>query len=324
MKEKVAVIGAGFYGLMLSTFLAKKYDVTIFEEASEVMTKASNLCQARIHTGMMYPRHIRTAISCLMTFRPFMTRFSEAIVDNFTSIYAVAKNSNISGEEFYETQKGLGQHITKIKNELFNPDLVSDVYSCEEFTFDPLIIRNVLLYECEKEHIKIELNTRINKLDSLYKKYSKIFLCNYEDINRVLTNSYLSPIPMKSNKFEKIFYRDNLGELAVCVVDGNYFNTMCLPDRYKGIKTITAPDLSICKVGDMWDTLVKRVKKFIPDIAMVYDHSQIGYKSVCTDRDTFRTCLINQQNYRGIDIYSILGGKITNVFNMFDDLKSTL
>lgn len=83
-------------------------------------------------------------------------------------------------------------------------------------------------------------------------------------------------------------------------------------------------DLSICKVGDMWDTLVKRVKKFIPDIAMTYDHSQIGYKSVCTDRDTFRTCLINQQNYRGIDIYSILGGKITNVFNMFDDLKSTL
>lgn len=324
MKENVAVIGAGFYGLMLSTYLAKKYNVTIFEEESDVMTKASNLCQARIHTGMMYPRHLRTAISCLITFRPFMTRFASAIVDNFTSIYAVVNNSNISGEEFYETQKGLGQHIKKIKNEIFNPDLVSDVYSCEEFTFDPLIIKNILLHECDKEGIEIKLNTKIDKLDQLYKKYSKIFLCNYDGINNVLINSKLSSIPMKVNKFEKIFYRDDLGETAVCVIDGNYFNTMCLPDRYCGMKTITAPDLSICKIGDMWDTLTKRVKRYIPEISMTYDHSQIGCKALCTEKNTFRTCYINQQNYRGVDIYSILGGKITNVFNMFDDLKSVL
>ena len=35
MKENVAVIGAGFYGLVLSTYLAKKYNVTIFEEESD-------------------------------------------------------------------------------------------------------------------------------------------------------------------------------------------------------------------------------------------------------------------------------------------------
>ena len=106
MKMRNAVIiGAGFYGLMLATFLAKKYNVTIYEETDDVMTKASSLCQMRIHTGMMYPKNLQTALSCVKTFKPFMLKFKKAIVDDFESIYAIAKDGNITTEEFKYSQK---------------------------------------------------------------------------------------------------------------------------------------------------------------------------------------------------------------------------
>ena len=109
MRKDVAIVGAGFYGLMLGIFLADRYNVTIFEEENDVMTKASSLCQMRIHTGMMYPTNLQTALSCIKTFKPFMVRFKSAIVDNFTSLYAIASDSKVSCEEFLTIQKSLGQ-----------------------------------------------------------------------------------------------------------------------------------------------------------------------------------------------------------------------
>ena len=103
--RNAVIIGAGFYGLMLATFLAKKYNVTIYEETDDVMTKASSLCQMRIHTGMMYPKNLQTALSCVKTFKPFMLKYKKAIVDDFESIYAIAKDGNITTEEFKCSQK---------------------------------------------------------------------------------------------------------------------------------------------------------------------------------------------------------------------------
>ena len=97
--DKIAIVGAGFYGLMLGKMLSKKYKVDIFEEQNDIMTQASAQCQMRIHSGMMYPRDLKTAMMCVRTFKPFMLKFKDAIVDDFKSLYAVANDSKISSKE---------------------------------------------------------------------------------------------------------------------------------------------------------------------------------------------------------------------------------
>lgn len=320
---KVAVIGAGFYGLMLANFLSKKYKVTVFEQGDIAMSKASSLCQMRIHTGMMYPRSVKTAINCLKTFEPFMLKFKDCIYDEFKSVYAVAKDSLVDADSFYRIQKDLGLPIKKIQNECF--DNIEAVFECKEFTFDITKITKTLLSQCYNKDVEIKYNTKVNNLDEL-EEYEKIFLCNYAGINDILINTKLDPIEsLKIIHSEKIFYKDNLGDLAVTVVDGDYFSTMCLPKKYDGIKTLTAAELTnnCIKLNNEWQTNYEkafdRVKYYIPDIELKYINSQFGEKAIVDTQS--RSCFIRKEPYHK-DVYSILGGKITNVFCLFEELKN--
>jgi hypothetical protein len=323
-KPKAIVVGAGFYGLMLATFLKKKYDVLILEEQSEPMSQASNLCQMRIHTGMMYPRNITTAISCLKTFKPFMLRFKDAIVDDFISLYAVAKDSKISASDFYNVQKSLGQNIKKAKFDIF--DNVQEVFECTEFTFDIEIIKQTLLNEIDnvlynKKVINLYKNTLVCSDSSIY-MFDKVFLCSYAGINDILLNSDL-PIfeNYKTEISEKIYFRDNLDNVALCVVDGNYFSSMCLPKRFNGLKTLTGADLTnnLTSKTSNYEKVFERVRKYIPEIKLEYKFSDFGKKCyIQTPDNQNRICHVLKTD----NVYSILGGKINNVFDLFKELKN--
>lgn len=321
---KAIVVGGGFYGLMLSTFLADKYEVHLYEEENDIMTKASSLCQMRIHSGMMYPRNIKTALSCLRTFKPFMLRFKDAIVDDFTSIYAVAKDSKVDADTFYNIQKSIGQSIKKVNNDIFDTRYVEQVFECKEYTFDIDIIKSILLKECLNKGVIMHLDTHINALsDFPYTDIAKIFLCNYKGINDVLKGSNLPIIKeLKTVQCEKIYFRDNLGDIAICVVDGDYFNTMCLPSRFKGLKTLSVINKPIIDNQSNKDVAFDIMQRFIPSVTPIYDHSDFGYKCFIESADNQnRTCFIRKENYP-IETYSILGGKITNVFSLFEQLKT--
>ncbi|MBC7740550.1 MAG: FAD-dependent oxidoreductase, partial [Bdellovibrionaceae bacterium] len=54
---KIAIIGAGFYGVSLALALAEKgHCITVFEDESNIMARASQANQARIHNGYHYTR----------------------------------------------------------------------------------------------------------------------------------------------------------------------------------------------------------------------------------------------------------------------------
>ena len=303
--DKVAIIGAGFYGLMIGKFLQKKYDVTIFESENDIMTKASAQCQMRIHSGMMYPRNLKTALQCIKTFKPFMLKFKDAIVNDFKSYYCIANDSNISTEEFKRTIKTLGLPSKQIKNEFFSN--VDSVFECEEYTFDFNKIKNILSNQ------NIVLNTRIESLEQL-KGFDKIFICTYSEIPNILNNFNLPIIEnFKTVNTEKIFFKDNFDRFAVCVVDGNYFTTMCLPNS--DVKTLTATDLTTDVINTNYKNAFKRVESFIPNIELNYIKSTFCSKSYIEGQ---RSCFIRQNG----NIYTILGGKINNVFELFNTLGS--
>lgn len=302
---KVAIIGAGFYGLFIGKCLSKKYRVDIFEEQDDVMTRASSQCQMRIHSGMMYPRNIKTAFQCFKSFKPFMLYFKDAIVDDFKSIYAIANGSKINTEQFILAQKELGLPIRRIKNEFLSD--IESVFECDEYTFNIEKIKNILMDQ------NIHLNKHINNFNEL-KGYDKIFNCAYSGIPNLLRNSNLSDIPnFNTVNTEKIYYKDNLDRTAICVVDGNYFTTMCLPNS--DMKTLTATDLTTGNYSSNKDIAFKRVKHYIPDIELEYDHSTFCPKSIIENQ---RGVFLRQDG----NVYTILGGKISNVFELLNVINN--
>lgn len=304
---KIAVIGAGFYGLMIAKFLSPGNQVEIFEEQNDIMTRASSQCQMRIHSGMMYPHNFADALACASSFKLFMLRFKDAIVSDFKSIYAVANDSKISPNEFIAIQKKLHLPVRTIRNEFF--DNVTTVFECEEYTFDIDIIKGILSNQ------NIHFNTHIDSFDEL-KSYDVIFNCSYSGIPQLLSNSNLRPIDdFHIANTEKIYFSDNIGRTAICVVDGNYFTTMCLPQRYGNLKTVTATDLTTGNYSSNKEKVFERMKYYIPELEVEYSHSTFCPKSTISDT---RSVFLRRDG----KVFTVLGGKINNVCLLLDFLKN--
>ena len=97
------VIGGGFYGCSLALFLRSvSRRVVLVEAAGELLTRASRVNQARVHTGFHYPRSAMTAVKSMVLHRRFAADFPDAVDANFQMLYAIARRrSRISAKRFY-------------------------------------------------------------------------------------------------------------------------------------------------------------------------------------------------------------------------------
>jgi hypothetical protein len=67
------VIGGGFYGCNLARFLSNRWQrVVVVEKEPELLTRASYVNQARIHSGYHYPRSFLTALRSFFNFPRFV------------------------------------------------------------------------------------------------------------------------------------------------------------------------------------------------------------------------------------------------------------
>jgi hypothetical protein len=101
MKKKVAVIGGGIFGLSCAINLDKTYDVTVFEQASDIMTGATYANHNRHHLGYHYPRSTETARQCLISREDFERAYKACCVNNFASYYCVSKDDSKTSAEDY-------------------------------------------------------------------------------------------------------------------------------------------------------------------------------------------------------------------------------
>ena len=87
---RIAIIGAGFFGLTVGLFLSKKHKVEIFEKNSSIMQGASFGNQLRFHHGYHYPRSQKTVSEISKSKDLFYKRMDKHISDNlFTTKFAI-------------------------------------------------------------------------------------------------------------------------------------------------------------------------------------------------------------------------------------------
>lgn len=88
---KVAIIGAGWYGIHMALVLKKQgHVVEVYEKNSDIANLISGIFGIRLHAGPHYPRSAETRENCRAGFDKFIEAYPELVVKLAHSIYGLA------------------------------------------------------------------------------------------------------------------------------------------------------------------------------------------------------------------------------------------
>jgi glycine/D-amino acid oxidase-like deaminating enzyme len=354
-QQDVVIVGGGFYGSCLALFLRSvARSITIVEARKELLTRASFVNQARIHTGFHYPRSFTTAKRSLELYRTFMADFTPAVMSDFRMLYAIAsQGSKVGAHRFFEMFRDMGAPIrpaSRADQSLFNPQLIDGVFECEEYAFDAGVLRQMLRERLEDAGVTVRFDTRavafatgsrggvairLEGGDTLEAPLA--FNATYGRLNQIVREGEHDRLPVKNELTEVALVEvpEPLARLGVTVMDGPFFSLMPFPAR--GLHSLThvryTPQTSwLDGDGPMvtvapqsrWLHMKRDAARFLPSVEEVaWRDSLFEIKTVLlrNEVDDGRPIFVHQ--HKGIPgLYSVLGGKVDNIYDLFDALRA--
>lgn len=165
-RPRVAIIGAGIFGVNLALETAEFSDVTLFEQQADVMLEGAFVNQFRHHMGYHYPRSPETVIDIQESAKVFDERFYEALVTSTPTYYGVAKEgSQVTGEEFllFCDHHGLPYTIERPPFGYINETLLSLVIKVPEPSYHYERLKEIVLrlLKGKSDHIDIKFNSKV-------------------------------------------------------------------------------------------------------------------------------------------------------------------
>jgi glycine/D-amino acid oxidase-like deaminating enzyme len=357
-RANIAVIGGGFFGCCLALFLRSVFDdVVLIESEAELLTRASRINQARVHTGFHYPRSFVTALRSRALQARFVADFKTAIVDDFQMLYAVARRrSKVSADRFYRMFSTMDAPIrpaTRAQRGLFNMTLIDDVYQCQEFAFDWTFLRDHVLGRLTRHGIHLVLGKTVSTIESTSDgvrlmldggrtvEAGTAFNVTYANINSILLSSGLQPLDVKLELAELalIVPPADFARLGVTVMDGPFFSAMPYPSanlhsfthvRYTphyswvdrpGGRSAYAVGNDLQK-NSRWRHMMLDSARFVPCFAdLDYKSSLFDVKAVLVrnERNDGRPILLHRHR-DAPRLFSVMGAKIDNIYDLFDAL----
>ena len=351
---RVAVIGAGFYGLVIGYKLAEAgATVVVYEAASDLGHGASWANQARVHGGYHYPRDVRTGARSRRGLKKFINDYGSSIFNDFTMLYGIARhNSKVNTSQFEafcnRIEAPFSPPTTEVSN-IFNDEFISGVYQVEEpaFNSDALLLEarqrlldaGALLILSEPVEKVIERNE--NFTVCLQSGGSEIFTfvldCTYSNLGTLFEPARPLADTLKIERAEicLVSAPKSLESLGITVMDGPFFSCMPFPTRgshsfthvsYTPRKTRTSK-LRDPETEDTSAFLRMKLDalRYVPAIAELEHQDSIFVdKAILTssELDDARPVLIHEAGKQGRYL-SILGSKIDTVYDAVDAIFST-
>lgn len=355
------IIGGGFYGCCLALFLRSiSARVVVVERAEDLLTRASRANQARIHTGFHYPRSALTAVKSRALHRRFMDDFPEAVVDDFQMLYAIARRrSKVSAKRFYRMFRDLGAPIAPAaprQAALFNDAHIEAAFACTEAAFDYAVLRRLLHERISRHGVDLRAGTEVVAMqpgtDSVVATLSDgseiraryVFNVTYARTNTVLALAGLPPARLKHEVAEiaVIAPPPALHRVGVTVMDGPFFSTMPFPaERLYSLTHVRyTPHASWIDGPDTGDPYARLAgapppsnvqhmlhdgRRYLPCLADARPQRSIfEIKTVLlkNEQDDGRPILYHQKP-ADCRVVSILGGKLDNIYDLFDLVRRT-
>ena len=251
VQKNIAIAGGGFFGLYLAEQLALRgCNVTVYEKSQHLMSRASDVNQARVHNGYHYPRSILTALRSRLSFPRFVNEFRECVDDEFSKYYLVAGSlSKVTGEQFKRFCQRIGADCDEAPaavKRLVNPALVDSVFATQEYAFDSHKLRDVMIQRLSAAKVKIVTGAVVEtvqqynnglkfsvsnagQIETIYADH--LFNCTYSRINYLLDGSGLALIPLRHEMTEMclVDVPDELKKMGLTVMCGPFFSVMPFP-----------------------------------------------------------------------------------------------
>lgn len=138
------IIGGGIFGCYAALYLAGKgARVALLEKEGRLFQKASLVNQARLHGGYHYPRSIATAALSDEHKERFTTEHRHFVNFSFEKYYAIDRFGSFTDPlQFERFCQHLDIRCERIsEHNLFNFNRLEALYRTEEYSFDPVLLR---------------------------------------------------------------------------------------------------------------------------------------------------------------------------------------
>ena len=332
--------------------------VALIERESGLLQRASYNNQARVHNGYHYPRSFTTAFRSRVNLPRFVQDYPQAVRRDFTKLYAIARrNSKVTARQFERFCREIGARLELAPDnlrKLFEPHLIEEVFLAEEYAFDASKLAIWARQELDECGVEIRLNMRVRNIHKGQNGLSVecdsntsemldgrfVFNCTYSGLNQFGGDFPGTTIKLKHEIAEMALLQmpPELAGLGITVMDGPFFSMMPFPAR--GLHTLShvryTPHLHWSDQAGIdpyqklaqynkamrMDRMVRDVARYVPAVFdSKYIESIFEVKTVLVknEGDDGRPILFEQHTeFQGC--YSILGGKIDNIYDVYEKL----
>ena len=222
---KIAVIGAGIFGITTAIKLARQHDVSIFERNSDILKGASDVNQCRIHRGYHYPRSPKTTLQVLNSEVEFLEEFSDAVINGTENYYCISKSdSYITSDDYINFCKKHNLEFSKINLDIVDTNSVDLCVKVKEKLFDYEKLKKNCWQKLNASGVKVLLNTKADK--EVFEKFDFVVIATYADINSLLTNYKEKQHNYQFEICEKIFLElpQEFHNKSIVIMDGPFLS----------------------------------------------------------------------------------------------------
>lgn len=336
--------------------------IVLVEREPELMSRASFNNQARVHAGYHYPRSFTTAYRSRVNLPRFAADWPAAMHREYTTLYAVARrNSKVTGAQFTRFCREIGASLRPVEPallRLFEPRLIEEVFQVEEYVFDASELARALRRDLAETGVAVRLETgatgimrgeggnavvSVRDPRGTQRVASRlVFNCTYSGLNQLEGDFPGTETGLKQEITELALIRPppSLEGLGVTLMDGPFFSMLPFPAR--GLHTLShvryTPHLHwedrrgidpYRRLRDYpresrVDRMLRDVARYLPAISQAeYADSIFEVKTVLkkNEGDDGRPILF-EKHASLPGCYSVLGGKIDNIYDVFERLDA--
>ena len=340
-KPKVAVVGAGIFGITAALKLQDDYDVFLFEKNEDIIQNASAINQYRLHRGYHYPRSIETAMSSKQGEKSFLKEYDCQIKDT-EQYYAIAYRSKVSTEQYETFLEKVELEYEKLKSDLVTGNVLG-LYKVNETLFDPHKLHKICRVKLDKSTVKLRFSEEFDKKQ--VDNFDYVINATYSNLNAIVENKKHyqfelceKPIIKLPKKFHKkgIIVMDGpftcidpysdtdyhvIGNVVHAIHHTNIGEFPEIPEAYK--KLLNKGLVKNPKITK-WDKFLETANTFFNEIdGIEHIGSMFTIRCVLPNRDfdDARPTLIEKQNDK---VFSLFSGKITTAVDCSEELISVL
>lgn len=350
------IVGGGFYGCCLALVLRSLFDkVVVLEARDDLLTRASYVNQARVHTGFHYPRSFVTALRSLALHERFRRDFAPAIHSDFRMLYAIARTgSKITPHRFEMMFSGMNAPISaasRPERALFDTDRVAEVFRCEEAAFNSTELRRLLRDRLAVAGVEVRTRAEVTGIEPIGPHRfrvtiagapalvaASVFDASYGQTTNLGFSRIRGQLKFEETEVALIDPPEELRGFGVTVMDGPFFSTMPFPaeDCYSLTHVRYTPGASWTAASgrppgagaprSRWLHMARDGARYLPSLARLgYRNSLFETKTVLlrNEGDDGRPILLEQHpDMPGL--FAIMGGKFDNIYDLFDTLRDTV